>query len=158
MRAVNVRHVLTALLAISAPFPALGPRVEAGPFRESAAQQTIAVMIADQSLYLCPLCGEQFLSAYRRLAARLGPDAVWVVVPSDGTEAAPSSGAGEAAARRIRLYLRSRGCPAPVLLDRSGYFHSKEGKPGIPGFVLDSLSELAENLAGALPSPREGKK
>jgi hypothetical protein len=154
MRAVDSWLRLTALLAVSAMLQAGGPSAGAGQVRDPAVPGTLVVLIADQSLYLCPLCGERFISAYRRLAARFGHGALVIVVSPDVRETGPTAASGEAAARRIKTYLRTNGCRAPVLLDRSGCLHPPEGKTEIPGFVLDSSSGLVERLDRADSAPR----
>lgn len=131
-------------------FPGLSPE---SPSLERQAQ---VVIFADQSLYLCPLCGERFMADYRLLASRHGEERIWIVVsPEPDEESAGIS--PEAAAKRIRVYLNWKGCPAPVLADRSGVFRAVGSRTAGSALVLDAAAGLVEILPAA-STGRAGKR
>ncbi len=111
-----------------------------GPGRSPGLVSPLVLLFADERLYLCPLCGTQFLAARSRMAARYGEDRIWIVITSDGEES--SAKTQEAVARRIRIFLRAHGCLSPLLLDSGSVFRKAVG-PGL-GFILDAATGALE--------------
>ena len=107
----------------------------------------LVLLVADQSLYLCPLCGERFMAACRALAARYGPDSVWVIVsPAGEGSVSPSGDFKAAVGKRIRAFLRANGCTAAVILDANGSFRIP-GRILPAGWLFDQASGIAQDLS-----------
>jgi len=140
--AIAVIPALAFFVSTSGSFSGFPPK------SPSLGRQTLVVIFADQSLYLCPLCGERFMADYRLLASRHGQERIWVVFSPESDE--ESAGISpEAAAKRIRVYLRLKGCPSPVLVDRSGVFRAVGSRATSSGLVLDAAAGSVENLPAA---------
>ncbi|MBN2198640.1 MAG: hypothetical protein JW747_02210 [Candidatus Aminicenantes bacterium] len=152
MSAVSRVIAIAVLSALAFLFSAARPSASLSLDAPACGRQAIVVLAADPSLYFCPLCGERFLADFRRFAARYGRENVWVVVssrPGDDADGAPP----EAAAKRLRMFLKSKGCPAPVLVDTSGLFLAAGIGTANPGLVLDAVSGSVEKIP-----PRSSKQ
>jgi len=148
MRASDRAALLLAALTLSAACaPAGAPRPEG---RGETVPRTVVLLFADAGLYLCPPCGDRFLNDCRRLEGRYGRGNVWIVVSSEmaSPDSDPRTG-GAAAMKRIRTFLRSSGCRAPVLLDGHGLLGgaSRFQKEGL---ILDPSAGAVARVSPAL--------
>jgi len=94
----------------------------------SACASPLVVFLTDESLYLCPLCGDRFLAVFKQLASRVGPGRVWVAVAGEKSEnKAEAADFRSAVKKRIEAFLRSNGIICPVMDDSSGALRGPGG-------------------------------
>jgi len=116
-----VAWVVLAVLLGRAPLAMAGGSPAPGP-------SLLVIFLTDESLYLCPLCGDRFLAAYRRVAAQVGPVRIWVAVAGEKSgKQAGSSDFRAAVKKHIEAFLRSNGIICPVLDDPGGVLRGPDG-------------------------------
>jgi hypothetical protein len=119
--------------------------VPTGP--PSAGASPLVIFLTDESLYLCPLCGDRFLAVFKQIASRVGPGRVWVAVAGEKFET--KAGATEfraAVKKRIEAFLRSNGIICPVMDDSSGALRGPGG--ALPACItFDTASGSVRSFA-----------
>jgi len=99
----------------------------------------LAILLTDESVYLCPLCGDRFLSIFRQLSSQIGKDRIWVAVSGVEPEhEADAAGLSSAVRKRIQAFLRSNGIGCPVLADPAGALRGPGG--ALPACVVFDMS------------------
>jgi hypothetical protein len=119
--------------------------VPTGP--PSAVASPLVIFLTDESLYLCPLCGDRFLAVFKQIASQVGPGRVWVAVAGEKSgDKAKSPEFRLAVKKRIRAFLRSNGIICPVLDDSSGALRAPGGS--LPACIaFDTASGSVRSVA-----------
>ncbi len=114
----------------------IGQALWAGPIWPPAAgASSLVVFLTDESLYLCPLCGDRFLVAYKMIASQARHDRLWVAVAAEKSENQARAAALRAAGiKRIQDFLRSNGITCPVMDDADGALRGPGGV--LPAFIV----------------------
>jgi hypothetical protein len=120
-----IKHLAARLLLASLLGQALWA-MPAGP--SLPGPSPLAVFLTDESLYLCPLCGDRFLAVYEMIATQVGPGRVWVVIAGEKYGKRTEAQAFRSAVKkRIQAFLRSNGIICPVMDDSNGALRGPGG-------------------------------
>jgi hypothetical protein len=118
----------------------------------------LAILLTDESIYLCPLCGDRFLAAFRQLSSRIGKGRIWVAV--SGVKTGQEADAAElisAVKKRIQAFLRSNGVVCPVMDDSGGALRGPGGN--LPACVVfDVTSGSVRSFALSQIRIRQSRK
>ena len=124
--------------------------------KPSAGASALVIFLTDESIYLCPLCGDRFLAVFQQLASRVGRGRVWVAVAGEKFEnKAEAAEFRSAVKKRIKAFLRSNGIICPVMDDSSGALRGPGG--ALPACItFDTASGSVRSFA--LPQMEIKKK
>jgi len=139
---MTVKHFAVCLLLAKL----IGQALWAGPIWPPATgASSLVVFLTDESLYLCPLCGDRFLVVYKMIASQVRPDRLWVAVAAEKSGNQARAAALRAAViKRIQDFLRSNDITCPVMDDAHGALRGPGGV--LPAFIVFDVA------AGAIRS------
>jgi hypothetical protein len=122
--------------------------------RLSFGTSPLAILLTDESVYLCPLCGDRFLSIFRQLSSQIGKDRIWVAVLGLKPEhEADTAGLISAVRKRIQAFLRSNGIVCPVLADPAGALRGPGGE--LPACLIFDTSAGSVQSFSLIKMPKK---